>query len=105
MPETVEVSPEVAERAATDAYIAEREKERNAPPPPVVIDTTKPATPEELAAAIPAPLKGKSAEEIKAVLENAIPPEMIDRQAVDAYIDQRKDKKRRERGGIGGKQA
>jgi hypothetical protein len=94
------VEPEVKERQETDAYIAERAKERNAPPPPVIVETTKPATPEELAAAIPEPLKGKSAEEIKAVLDNAIPPEMVDRQAVDAYITERdKTKKRKNRGG------
>jgi len=95
-----EVPQEVKERQETDAYIAERAKERNAPPPPVVIETTKPATPEELAAAIPEPLKGKPAEEIKAILDNAIPPEMVDRQAVDAYITERdKSKKRKARGG------
>jgi hypothetical protein len=94
------VEPEVKERQETDAYIAERQKEKNAPPPPVVIETTKPATPEELAAVIPEPLKGKSAEEIKAVLDNAIPPEMVDRQAVDAYITEReKGKRRKNRGG------
>src|SRR6266852_4235469 len=98
-PKPPEVEPEVKDRQETDAYIAERAKERNAPPPPVVIETTKPATPEELAAAIPEPLKGKSADEIKAVLDNAIPPEMVDRQAVDAYISEREKKKRTKRGG------
>jgi hypothetical protein len=98
-PATPIVEPEVKERQDTDAYIAERAKERNAEPTPVVIETTKPATPEELAAAIPEPLKGKPAEEIKAILDNAIPPEMVDRQAVDAYINERNGKKRRERGG------
>jgi hypothetical protein len=95
----VEVEPEVKERQETDAYLEQRAKERNAPPPPVVIDTTKPATPEELAAAIPEPLKGKSAEEIKAVLDQAIPPEMVDRQAVDAYIAEREHSRRKQRGG------
>jgi len=94
-----ELEPEVKERQETDAYIEQRQKEKNAPPPSVVVETTKPATPEELAAAIPAPLKGKSADEIKAVLDNAIPPEMMDRQAVDAYIAEREKKKRTKRGG------
>lgn len=99
-PKPPEVEPEVKERQETDAYIEQRQKEKNAPPPPVVVETTKPATPEELAAALPEPLKGKSADEIKAVLDNAIPPEMVDRQAVDAYIAERdKAKKRKNRGG------
>src|SRR6266446_9282932 len=100
------IEPEVKERQETDAYIEQRQKEKNAPPPAVVIETTKPATPEELAAAIPEPLKGKSADEIKAVLDNAIPPEMVDRQAVDAYIAEReKSKRRKNRGGLGGTDA
>src|SRR6266436_2940451 len=93
------IEPEVKERQETDAYIEQRQKEKNAPPPAVVIETTKPATPEELAAAIPEPLKGKSADEIKALLDNAIPPEMVDRQAVDAYISEREKKKHTKRGG------
>jgi hypothetical protein len=104
------IEPEVKERQETDAYIAERAKERNAPPPPVVIDTTTPKTPEEAAkeilAAIPEHLKGKTAEEVKTLLEQAAPAEMVDRQAVDAYIDERnKAKKRKNRGGVGGTQA
>jgi len=106
MAETLEQKPPEVERQETDAYIEQRQKEKNAPPPPVVVETTKPATPEELAAAIPETLKGKSAEEIKAVLDNAIPPEMVDRQAVDAYISEReKAKTRKRRGGAGGAEA
>src|SRR5216684_3406824 len=97
------IEPEVKERQETDAYIAERAKERNAPPPPVVIETTTPKTPEEAAkeilAAIPEHLKGKTAEEVKTLLEQAAPAEMVDRQAVDAYIAEREKKKRTKRGG------
>ena len=42
------IEPEVKERQETDAYIEQRQKEKNAPPPPVAIETAKPATPEEL---------------------------------------------------------
>lgn len=83
----VEVPPEVKERQETDAYIAEREKAKELPPPKVEIETT---TPEQAA-------------EPPKVEEVVLTPEQIETNAVDAYLRERdydRKQKRKNRGGV-----
>ena len=79
----VEVPPEVKERQETDAYIEQRKKEREAPPPEVKIETTTPAV---------EPAK-PAAEVVKEVVEE-VTDDYIRRRNFDAKA------KRKNRGGV-----